>query len=107
VSIVVGEDGRDHLVDVVRVVEKPFGDLSSSASRAAPRSRAASCSWRRCRAITPRSCARPWSLLPDCEVWITDWHNARDIPVSKGKFDVEDYTLYLVEFMRHLGPDTM
>jgi len=46
------------------------------------------------------------SLLPDCEVYITDWHNARDIPVSKGKFDVEDYTLYLVEFMRHLGPDT-
>ncbi|MFN7003860.1 MAG: polyhydroxyalkanoate depolymerase, partial [Roseinatronobacter sp.] len=46
------------------------------------------------------------SLLPDCEVWVTDWHNARDIPVSEGKFDVEDYTLYLTDFMRHLGPDT-
>jgi len=46
------------------------------------------------------------SLLPDCEVFITDWHNARDIPVSKGKFDVEDYTLYLVDFMKYLGPDT-
>jgi poly(3-hydroxybutyrate) depolymerase len=44
--------------------------------------------------------------LPDCEVYITDWHNARDIPVSAGKFDVEDYTLYLAEFMRELGPDT-
>ena len=45
------------------------------------------------------------SLLPDCDVYVTDWHNARDIPVSAGKFDVEDYTLYLVDFMRHLGPD--
>ena len=26
--------------------------------------------------------------------------------MSEGKFDVEDYTLYLVDFMRHLGPDT-
>jgi poly(3-hydroxybutyrate) depolymerase len=46
------------------------------------------------------------SLLPDCEVYITDWHKARDIPVSAGTFDVEDYTLYLVDFMRALGPDT-
>jgi poly(3-hydroxybutyrate) depolymerase len=46
------------------------------------------------------------SLIPDADVFVTDWHNARDIPVSKGKFDVEDYTLYLVDFMRHLGPDT-
>jgi poly(3-hydroxybutyrate) depolymerase len=45
------------------------------------------------------------SLLPDADVFITDWHNARDIPVSAGKFDVEDYTLYLVDFMRALGPD--
>jgi len=46
------------------------------------------------------------SLLPDCDVYVTDWHNARDIPVSAGKFDIEDYTLYLVDFMHHLGPDT-
>ena len=46
------------------------------------------------------------SLIVDCEVYITDWHNARDIPVSEGQFDVEDYTLYLADFMKHLGPDT-
>ena len=45
------------------------------------------------------------SLLPDADVWITDWHNARDIPVSAGKFDIEDYTLYLADFMTHLGAD--
>ena len=46
------------------------------------------------------------SLLPDCDVYITDWHNARDIPVSCGKFDIEDYTQYVMDFIRHLGPDT-
>ena len=46
------------------------------------------------------------SLIGDCEVYVTDWHNARDIPVSKGKFDVEDYTLYLVEYLNYLGPET-
>ncbi len=46
------------------------------------------------------------SLLPDCELYTTDWHNARDIPVSEGKFDIEDYTQYIVDFMKHLGPDT-
>src|SRR5690606_40749534 len=34
------------------------------------------------------------------------WVNGRDIPVSAGKFDIEDYTLYLVDFMRALGPET-
>jgi poly(3-hydroxybutyrate) depolymerase len=46
------------------------------------------------------------SLLPDCDVYITDWHNARDIPVSEGKFDIEDYTLYLVDFLKAMGPDS-
>ena len=46
------------------------------------------------------------SLIPDADLYITDWHNARDIPVSAGKFDIEDYTLYLVDYMRQLGPNT-
>ena len=40
------------------------------------------------------------SLLPDCEVYVTDWKNARDIPFSKGKFDIEDFTKYLFEFFK-------
>ena len=46
------------------------------------------------------------SLISDCEVFVTDWHNARDIPVSEGNFDIEDYTLQLVEYLRALGPNT-
>lgn len=46
------------------------------------------------------------ALLPDHEVYITDWVNARDVPVSKGKFDLADYVDYVRAFLTHLGPDT-
>ncbi len=101
------EDARDHLVKVEKVVEKPFGDLVHF--RVAGRHERP----RKVLLVAPMSGhyatllrSTVISLLSDCEVYITDWHNARDIPVSAGKFDVEDYTLYLVDFMRHLGPDT-
>jgi poly(3-hydroxybutyrate) depolymerase len=104
---VVGEDGRDHLVSVEVAVSRPFGDLVHF--KVANRPERA----RKVMLVAPMSGhyatllrSTVASLLPDCEVYITDWHNARDIPVSAGKFDVEDYTLYLVDFMRHLGPDT-
>lgn len=104
---VVGEDVRDHVVEVETVVERPFGDLIHFQVMDRPTKP------RRVLLVAPMSGhyatllrSTVISLLPDCEVYITDWHNARDIPVSEGKFDVEDYTLYLTEFMRHLGPDT-
>ena len=101
------KDGKDRLVNIETVVEKPFGNLIHFAVPGRENRR------RKVLVVAPmsghyatllRSTVK--SLLVDCEVYITDWHNARDIPVSEGKFDVEDYTLYLVEFMRKLGPDT-
>lgn len=107
ISSVVAEDGRDHIVDVETVVAKPFGDLIHFKVPGRKERK------RRVLLVAPMSGhyatllrSTVTSLLPDCEVYITDWHNARDIPVSAGKFDVEDYTLYLVDFMRHLGPNT-
>ncbi|NCU19758.1 polyhydroxyalkanoate depolymerase, partial [Candidatus Falkowbacteria bacterium] len=101
-----GADGRDHLVNVETLVTRPFGDLIHF--RVAGRAPMP----RRVLLVAPMSGhyatllrSTVHSLLPDCEVYVTDWHNARDIPVSEGKFDIEDYTLYLVDFMRHLGPD--
>lgn len=44
------------------------------------------------------------TLLQDHDVYITDWHNPRDIPLSAGKFGLEDYTDHLIQFMRELGP---
>ncbi|RMD90603.1 MAG: polyhydroxyalkanoate depolymerase [Alphaproteobacteria bacterium] len=107
ITSVVGEDGRDHLIAVEPVVMRAFGDLVhfKAIGRAErPRKVLLVAPMSGHYATLLRSTVA--SLLPDCEVYVTDWHNARDIPVSAGKFDVEDYTRYLVDFIRHLGPDT-
>jgi poly(3-hydroxybutyrate) depolymerase len=101
------EDGKDHLVDVTTIVERPFGDLVHfrvNGREEQPRKVLLVAPMSGHYATLLRSTVK--SLLVNCEVYITDWHNARDIPVSEGKFDVEDYTLYLVDFMKELGPDT-
>lgn len=43
-------------------------------------------------------------LLPHADVYVTDWLNARDVPVSEGEFDVEDYVAYLLRWFELLGP---
>jgi poly(3-hydroxybutyrate) depolymerase len=104
---IVGPDGQDHLVDVKPIVQKPFGDLVQFfVRRRSPMAR-------KILLVAPMSGhyatllrSTVASLLPDADVFVTDWHNARDIPVSAGKFDLEDYTLYLAEFIKELGPDT-
>lgn len=42
----------------------------------------------------------------DFAPYITDWKNARDVPLSEGDFGFDDYVSYLVEFMIKLGPGT-
>ncbi|MES0823892.1 polyhydroxyalkanoate depolymerase [Ruegeria sp. SCP11] len=101
------EDGKDHLVDITTVLERPFGDLVHfrvNGRQEQPRKVLLVAPMSGHYATLLRSTVK--SLLVNCEVYVTDWHNARDIPVSEGKFDVEDYTLYLVDFMKELGPDT-
>lgn len=44
-------------------------------------------------------------FLPDYEVYVTDWLDARDVPLSEGKFGYEEYVGYLVDFMNHMGPN--
>lgn len=101
------EDGKDHLVHIDTVMDKDFGNLVHfriPGRKPSPRKVLLVAPMSGHYATLLRSTVK--SLLVDCEVYITDWHNARDIPVSAGKFDIEDYTLYLVDFMRFLGPDT-
>ena len=45
------------------------------------------------------------SLLPEHDVWITDWVDARLVPLSKGPFHLDDYVKYVREFIAFLGPD--
>ena len=106
ITSIVGADGRDLTVRIDTLISRPFGDLIHF--RVSGREPMA----RRVLLVAPMSGhyatllrSTVASLLPDCEVYVTDWKNARDIPVSEGKFDIEDYTLYLVDYMRHLGPD--
>ena len=42
------------------------------------------------------------TMLKDHKVYITDWKNARLIPLSEGKFSLDDYINYVQEFIRHL-----
>lgn len=45
------------------------------------------------------------ALLPNHEVYITDWIDARMVPLSKGAFGLNDYVKYVQQFVRHLAPD--
>lgn len=43
------------------------------------------------------------SMLPHGDVYITDWADARDVPCSKGRFDLDDYIDYVINMIQHLG----
>ena len=44
------------------------------------------------------------TMLPEHDVYITDWHNARDVPTSQGRFGFDDYTDHLIRFLETIGP---
>jgi poly(3-hydroxybutyrate) depolymerase len=45
------------------------------------------------------------AMLPHADVYITDWADARMVPVTDGKFDLDDYIDYLIDIFHTLGPD--
>jgi poly(3-hydroxybutyrate) depolymerase len=44
------------------------------------------------------------TLLPEFDVYITDWHNARDVPLAQGRFGFDDYIGHLIRFIEVIGP---
>jgi poly(3-hydroxybutyrate) depolymerase len=44
------------------------------------------------------------AMLPDHDVHITDWRDARAVPLRDGNFDLDDYIDYIVDFLHMLGP---
>jgi poly(3-hydroxybutyrate) depolymerase len=46
------------------------------------------------------------AFLPNHEVYITDWVDARDVPLAEGPFDLDDYIDYVIDMLHHLGEDT-
>ena len=104
---VTGEDGRDHPVVRNVACAMPFADLVhfDVVGRERPD--------RKVLLIAPMSghyatLLRPTvqSLVGECDLWVTDWNNARDIAPDEGRFDVETYAAYIEAFLREIGPGT-
>jgi poly(3-hydroxybutyrate) depolymerase len=45
-------------------------------------------------------------MLPSFDVYVTDWRDAKRVPLSEGSFNLDDYVDYLVEFLEHIGETT-
>lgn len=44
------------------------------------------------------------TLLPEHDVYITDWHNARDVSIAHGRFGFDEYVDHVIRFLETLGP---
>lgn len=95
--------GRTLRVREVREVEKPFCGLTHFLKDGSP-------AQPRVLVVAPlsghfatllRDTVR--ALLPEHDVWITDWVDAKEVPVTVGPFHFDDYVGYVREFIRHVG----
>jgi len=43
-------------------------------------------------------------MIERCEVYITDWADAKMVPTTAGTFDLDDYIDYLIDFLTYIGP---
>ena len=44
------------------------------------------------------------TMLPEHDVYITDWHNVRDVNLSHGCFGLDDYVEHVIRFLEAMGP---
>jgi poly(3-hydroxybutyrate) depolymerase len=44
------------------------------------------------------------TMLPEHDVYITDWHNVRDVPLMRSRFGFDDYIAHLIRFLETIGP---
>ena len=45
------------------------------------------------------------TVLQDHDVYVTDWHNVRDVPLSAGRFGLDEYTQHVIDFVTAMGPE--
>jgi poly(3-hydroxybutyrate) depolymerase len=99
-------DGKDVPVSIEPDLQAPFGDLVHFRKPAAFKGQP------RILLVAPmsghhatllRDTAR--ALMVENDVWITDWHDAADVPVEAGRFGVDTYIQYLRDFLEHLHED--
>lgn len=105
---------NDHAVPVTdRVIwQKPFGRLVHfERDREALQRAGVKSAQPRVLLVAPLSGHYPTLLrgtveafLPDHEVYVTDWADAREVPITLGKFDMNDYIDYIIDMLEVLGP---
>lgn len=98
-------DGKEHIVHELIEVRKDFGQLKHFIVDNAPKDRP------KLLIVAPMSGHYATLLrgtvermLPGHDVWITDWRDARNVPLSDGRFDLDDYIDYLIDWLAHIGP---
>ena len=45
------------------------------------------------------------TVLQDHDVYVTDWHNVRDVPLAAGRFGLDEYTEHIIHFLAAMGPN--
>ena len=46
------------------------------------------------------------TTMQDHDVYVTDWHNVRDVPLSAGRFGLDEYTEHIIDFLAKMGPNS-
>jgi len=100
-------DGKPRKVSESVVLEKPFGGLRHFRRAGLPKDAP------KLLIVAPMSGHYATLLrgtvrrmLERHEVWITDWADAKMVPLSEGRFDLDDYIDYLIEFLHFIGEGT-
>ncbi|UOR15871.1 polyhydroxyalkanoate depolymerase [Qipengyuania aquimaris] len=98
-------DGKHHAVEEATVLNKPFGDLKRFRRDDLPEDAP------RLLVVAPMSGHYATLLrgtvermLQEYTVYVTDWADARNVPLHEGHFDLDDYMDYVIEFLEHIGP---
>jgi len=97
-------DGREVAVQEEIVFQRPFGQLKrfvKAGVEGAPRLLIVAPMSGHFATLLRGTVER---MLPKHDVYITDWRDARQVPLSAGGFDLDDYIDYLAEFLDHIGP---
>ena len=98
-------DGVTYPVTEAIVLHKPFGNLlrftHSGLPEGAPRLLIVAPMSGHYATLLRGTVAR---MIERCEVYITDWADAKMVPLEAGEFDLDDYIDYLIEYLEHIGP---
>lgn len=95
--------GTTHPVTEAIVLNRPFGDLRrfshGGLAKDAPKLLIVAPMSGHYATLLRGTVAR---MVESCEVYVTDWADAREVPLSEGRFDLDDYIDYVIAFLEHI-----